>query len=281
MFIGNINRVVEIDFSNISDNSFPVKFLWHIDCSVVMQNKGRRKMGYDVSDIAIAGARKLTQLDFIANNIANVSTNGFKSEHLYYAMKGKDAQEGARSDLGLTSIVMDFAQGTLQSTGNSLDIGIEGDGFFAIQQNDGTTTYTRNGSFVLNKNRELVTKSGQKVLGDSGSLIINGAQINIDGDGTIQVDGNLAGKIKIVSFANPGKLTRTAEGQYSDDGSAGLKKNDQYRVASGYLEGSNVNAMKEMVEMIDGHRSFEAYQKIIQTMSDLDKLSTTRIGRLA
>jgi flagellar basal-body rod protein FlgG len=249
-------------------------------CTIVVQNKGRGKMGYEISDIAIAGGRKLTQLDFIANNLANISTTGFKSEHLYYAMKGKESQEGARSDLGLTSVVMDFAQGTLQATGNPLDVAIEGDGFFAIQQNDGTT-YTRNGSFVMNKNKEIVTTTGAKVLGESGPIIINGAQVNIDADGTVRVDGNMAGKFKIVSFASPGQLTRTAGGQYIDEGNAGLKKNETYRVSSGYLEMSNVNAMKEMVEMIDGHRSFETYQKIIQTMSDLDKLSTSRIGRLA
>jgi flagellar basal-body rod protein FlgF len=238
-------------------------------------------MDYDLSAIATAGASKLTQLDFIANNLANISTTGFKAEHLYSAMKERQSQESARSALGITSITRDLAQGTLQTTGNPLDAAIEGDGFFAIGQNDGTTTYTRNGSFVLNKNKELVTKSGQKVLGESGPLVVNGAQINIDPDGTIRVDGNIAGKLKIVSFTSPAQLIRGADGQYSDDGRAGLQKGDANRISGGYLEGSNVNAMKEMVEMIDGHRSFEAYQKIIQTMSDLDKLSTSKIGRLA
>ena len=110
--------------------------------------------------------------------------------------------------MGPTSTIIDFAQGTLQTTGNPLDVAIEGDGFFAIQQNDGTT-YTRNGGFVLNKNKELVTKNGAKVLGESGPIIINGTQINIDADGTIRVDGNLAGKLKIVSFTNPEQLTRS------------------------------------------------------------------------
>lgn len=239
-------------------------------------------MSYDVNDVAVAGARKLTQLDFIANNLANISTNGFKSEHLYYAIKGREAQEGARSDLGRTSTTIDFTQGTVQRTGNPLDVAVEGDGFFAIEQNNGTITYTRNGSFVTNKNKELVTKSGAKVLGESGQkIIINGSQINIDTDGTIRGDGNLAGKLKIVSFTSPSQLTRAAEGHYMDDGSAGLKKSITSRISGGYLETSNVNAMKEMVEMIEGHRSFESYQKIIQTMSDLDKISTNRIGKLA
>jgi len=237
-------------------------------------------MGYDINEIAVAGARRLTQLDFIANNLANASTTGFKSEHLYYALLGKQAQEGARSELGPTSTIIDFAQGTIQNTGNPLDVAIEGDGFFAIEQNDGTT-YTRNGSFVINKNKELVTKDGAKVLGEAGTIIINGSKINIDADGTIRVDGNMTGKLKIVSFASSTQLTRGTAGRYIDDGSAGLKKSDTNRISGGYLETSNVNAMKEMVEMIDVNRSFEAYQKIIQTMTDLDKIATGRLGKLA
>ncbi len=237
-------------------------------------------MSYDIREIAIGGSRELTQLDFIANNLANISTSGFKSEHLYYAMKGRQAQEGARAGLGTTSITTDFTQGTIHRTGNQLDAAIDGDGFFSIQQSNGSTAYTRNGSFVINKNKELVTKNGAKVLGQSGPIVINGSQINIDTDGTIRVDGNMAGKLKIVSFAYPDQLIRGAEGQFIDNGNAGIKK-DSGRVSGGYLEMSNVNAMKEMVEMMGGHRSFEAYEKIIQTMSDLDKISTNRIGKLA
>jgi flagellar basal-body rod protein FlgF len=237
-------------------------------------------MGYDISEVAVAGARKLTQLDFIANNLANTSTTGFKSEHLYYALLGKQAQEGARSEFGATSTIIDFAQGTIQHTGNPLDVAIEGDGFFAIEQKNGTT-YTRNGSFVINKDKELVTKDGAKVLGESGTVIINGSEIYIDADGTIRVDGNMTGKLKIVSFARPTQLTRGAGGRYIDDGTAGLTKSDTNRVSGGYLETSNVNAMKEMVEMIDVNRSFETYQKIIQTIADLDKIATSRLGKLA
>lgn len=238
-------------------------------------------MSYDIRDIAIGGSRELTQLDYIANNLANISTSGFKSEHLYYAMKGRRAQEGAKAGLGTTSVTIDFSQGTIQRTGNPLDVAIEGNGFFAVQHKDGSTAYTRDGSFVINKNKELVTKNGAKVLGQSGPIIVDGTQkINIGNDGTITVNGNVAGKLKTVTFVNPNLLTRAGEGQFTDNGSAGMK-NDSSKLSSGYLEMSNVNAMKEMVEMIGGHRSFEAYEKIIQTMSDLDKISTERIGKLA
>ena len=236
-------------------------------------------MRYDVNDVAIAGSRKLTQLDFVANNVANASTPGFKSEHLYYAMKGRAAQEDSRVDLGPTSTKIDFAQGTLNRTGNKFDLAIEGDGYFTIQTRNGIA-YTRNGNFILNKNNEIITHAGDYVLGESGKIVISGEEVSIDGDGSIQVDGSVAGKLRITAFSNSGDVSRAAAGQYLDSGKAGPKKADNYKIASGYLEMSNVNAVKEMVEMIDIQRTFETYQKIILTMSEFDKISTNRIGKL-
>ena len=236
-------------------------------------------MRYDVNDVAIAGARKLTQLDFVANNVANANTSGFKSEHLYYAMKGRAAQENSRTDLGPTATKIDFAQGTLNRTGNKFDLAIESDGFFTLQTKKGIA-YTRNGSFILNKNNELVTPAGDYVMGESGKITISGESVGIDGDGSIQVDGSVAGKLKITNFSNPEDISRAAAGQYVDSGRAGAKNADNYKIASGYLEMSNVNAVKEMVDMIDIQRTFETYQKIILTMTELDKISTNRIGKL-
>lgn len=236
-------------------------------------------MRYDVNDVAIAGARKLAQLDFVANNVANANTAGFKSEHLYYAMKGKAAQEDSRIDLGPTSTKIDFAQGTLNRTGNKFDLAIESEGFFTIQTKNGIT-YTRNGSFMLNNNNELVTPAGDYVMGESGKIVISGESVGIDADGSVQVDGSAAGKLKITAFSNTYDISRAAAGQYIDSGKAGPKNADNYKIASGYLEMSNVNAVKEMVDMIDIQRTFETYQKIILTMSDLDKISTSKIGKL-
>jgi flagellar basal-body rod protein FlgF len=236
-------------------------------------------MRYDVNYVGIAGARKLTQLDFVANNVANASTPGFKSEHLYYAMKGKAAQENSRIDLGPTATSIDFAQGTLNRTGNKFDLSIEGDGFFTIQTKNGIA-YTRNGNFLLNKNNEMITTAGDYVLGETGKIIITGESIQIDREGSIQIDGSVAGKLRISTFTNPGDISRATAGQYVDSGKAGPKKADNYSISSGYLEMSNVNAVKEMVDMMDIQRTFETYQKIILTMSDFDKISTNRIGKL-
>ena len=144
-------------------------------------------MRYDITDLGRAGARKLTQLDFATNNIANASTSGFKAEHLYYAMKGRKVQEGALMDLGPTVSKMDFAQGTLSITGNALDLAIEGEGFFNIQTKQGNV-YSRSGGFLLNKDNELVTPKGDYVLGESGKIVITGKKVNVDKDGSIYAD---------------------------------------------------------------------------------------------
>lgn len=236
-------------------------------------------MLYDVTDVARAGARKLSQLDFVTNNIANAATSGFKAEHLYYAMKGRQAQEGALTDLGPTVSKMDFSQGTLKVTGNTFDLAIEGDGFFTIQTKQGNA-YTRNGSFVLNKNKELVTQSGDYVLGEDGKIVLNGNTVNIDKDGSIFVDGSPVGGIKIAAFSDPYALVRSTDGRFVDDGKAGLKNADAYSIAGGYLEMSNVNSVREMTDMMEIQRSFETYQKVILTLQDMDKISTNRIGKL-
>lgn len=236
-------------------------------------------MLYDVTDMGRAGARKITQLDFVANNLANAATPGFKAEHLYYAMKGKKAQEGAMMELGPTVSKMDYAQGTLMITGNKLDMAVEGDGYFTIQTKTGNV-YTRNGGFVLNKNNELVTQSGDYVLGEAGKIVITGNEVSIDADGSISVDGEVAAKLKISSFKDPYALTRSSDGRFVDAGKAGLKKAEGFKIASGYLEMSNVNAVREMTDMMEIQRTFETYQKVILTLQDMDKISTNRIGKL-
>jgi flagellar basal-body rod protein FlgG len=243
------------------------------------KKKGRATMLYNITDIAKAGARKLSQLDYVTNNIANSSTSGFKAEHMYYSMKGKSVQEGALVELGSTVSKMDFSQGTLRVTGNVLDLAIEGDGFFTIQTKQGDT-YTRNGSFVLNTNHELVTQSGEPVLGESGKIVMNGGKVNIDQQGSIYVDEALAGKLKIAAFENPQALTRSANGGFIDSEKAGLKRSTEHRIASGFVESSNVNAVREMTDMMEIQRTFETYQKMILTLQDLDKISTNRIGKV-
>ena len=236
-------------------------------------------MRFDVTDLGIAGARKLSQLDFVANNIANASTPGFKAEHLYYAMNGKKAQEGAMMELGPTVSRKDLAQGTLTATGGSLHAGIEGDGYFTIETKTGKA-YTRNGSFRINNKNELVTSKGDYVQGENSKIVITGSKIMIDKDGSIYADDVLVGKLQIATFKDPHALSRSTDGCFVDDGKAGCQKAQDYKIAGGHLENSNVNTVREMTDMMDIQRTFETYQKMILTLSDMDKISTSRIGKL-
>jgi len=151
--------------------------------------------------------------------------------------------------------------------------------FFTIQTRQGDA-YTRNGSFALNKNKELVTLNGEYVLGQAGKIVIDGKDVSIDKDGTISVDGNPSGKLKIVDFGNAQALTRSGEGRFLDSGKAELKEAGSYRIAGGYLEMSNVNAVREMTDMIEIQRAFETYQKVILTLQTMDNIATNRIGKV-
>lgn len=232
-------------------------------------------MVYDVLTLTSAMDRKIMQIDRVANNLANASTPGFKAEHL------RALQATGDGEVASTEAVVDFRPGFAEKTGNELDLRIEGKGFFVIQQKDGLA-FTRRGDFTLDRQNRLVTQGGDPVMGEGGTITLGKGQIHVSRDGSVAVDADVAGKLRIVDFNNPEKLTRIGGGLYLDSGTADMmKKPPPPEIASGYLELSNVNMILEMTEMIEINRSFEYYQKIIQTLSEMDKMSVGRIGRLA
>ena len=235
----------------------------------------------NLSIMANRGVAQITRLDLVANNIANVSTPGFKVSQLYMVDAGLvDDGAGTQSSHNLMSID-DFSQGTIQSTGNVLDLAIEGDGFFTIQTDSGDA-YTRDGRFQMDGEGKLVTLSGDYVLGRSGVISFEGDTIEFDKEGAVIVDGVEVDVLKIVRFESPSALNKLGEGLYGDpDNLAGMRVEEEPTVQSGCLEGSNVQVITEMTRMIDIQRSFELYQKVMQTLQDMDKLSTTRLGKLA
>jgi len=231
-------------------------------------------MVYDINSVASAMDRKIRQMDHTANNLANASTPGFKAEHLR-ALQAAGAGEAASTE---TSV--DFRPGLAEKTGNALDLLIEGDGFFVIQANDGLA-FTRRGNFTIDRENRLVTQDGAPVMGENGYITLKNGIIHISQDGSVSLDTDVVGTLRIVEFNNRTQLRPVGGGIYRDSGAAGMNKSQHPKVASGFLELSNVNMIQEMTEMIEINRSFENYQKIIQTLSELDKLSVSRIGRLA
>ena len=226
--------------------------------------------------------RQINRLDCITNNIANVNTGGFKAERAFFLEKDPDDLYNAERPLESSIRMIDYTQGIMQKTGNTLDLAIDGEGFFVIQTKEGEA-YTRDGKFTLDTDKNLVTEEGGYVLGTSGMISIPGdnVEIEIDEGGAIKVDGSEVGVLKIVNFGTLSGLVKRGNGLfYNPDNAAQLQAGKDYEIQSGYLELSNVKAVEEMVDMINVNRSFELYQKVMQTLQEQDKLSTNRIGKL-
>jgi len=236
-------------------------------------------MGYGIGEVAKASEGRIYQLDVVSNNLANTGTPGFKADRYQpgIAVGDTNAKEASTSRQPFTMV--DYGQGLMQKTDNVLDVAIQGEGYFTVQTGDGLA-YTRKGNFTINKNSQLVTQSGESVMGNNGPITVTGGDVDIDNVGNVSVNGVAGGKLKIVRFENPLALTRTKEGMFTDPGSAGMKQMENPEIKPHQLEMSNVNVIREMVDMIDIQRSFETYQKVIQTIADLDRLATGRVGKL-
>ena len=229
-------------------------------------------------------------MDIMSNNLANASTTGFKKEgstsQAYdevMAVKIKDLSENPNvpKRLGNMSLGVkigetytDFTQGSLRITENKFDLAIGGEGFFNIEFTNKagatSTKYTRDGGFTLTKDGYLVTKDGDYVLGEAGRIQISttAAETVIDRDGNIYQDGNLAASLKISDFEDRNYLTHYGETMWDVKEGAVEKAVDDPKIYQGYLEMSNANVVKEMVNMITISRQYEANQKIITTYDD-------------
>jgi len=244
-------------------------------------------------------------LSVVANNLANVNTAGFKGDRLMFRAVLTDAVESSanipsmrlisqnpisssiynmnRTLLTGSGTKTDFSPGHLRETGNPLNLALVGDGFFSIRTPDGLM-YTRDGSFTLNSEGELVTRKGFPVLGQSGVISMpEGKDVFINADGIVSVDGNEVDRLKVIDFPRPYPLRKRghslfalATSQYAEKIATDVK------VQQGFLEQSNVNVVREMVSMIEINRAYEAYQKVIQTALDVvDRKAVNEIGRLA
>jgi flagellar basal-body rod protein FlgF len=236
-------------------------------------------MPYDISTVSAAMDQRIQQLEHITNNLANSATPGFKAAHIYFLESLEEETTTAENINTSANLVRDFAQGFFQKTDNPLDLSLQGDGFFVVQGNEGQV-YTRKGDFTINSKNQLVTQAGNLVLGTGGPIVLRDGKVHVNEDGSVYVDESQVGKLKVVDFSNRQALKNIGRGLYLDEGVAGMKIVDKPNISSGSIELSNVNVINEMAEMINIHRTFEIYQKIIQQLSDQDKLSTSRLGQV-
>jgi flagellar basal-body rod protein FlgG len=239
-------------------------------------------------------------LDAISNNLANVSTNGYKRTHpvfedlLYQTLRQPGAASSQQTNIpsGLqigtgvnpVSTQRIFTQGNLQNTGNALDLAINGPGFFQIQMPDGTFAYTRDGSFQQDSTGQVVTSSGFP-LSPAVTIPSNATSVTVSRDGIVSVTtpGTSAttqiGTIQVVTFINNGGLQSAGENLFVETASSGTPTpntpgtNGAGLLNQGFVETSNVNVAEELVRMIQTQRAYELNSKAIQT-------SDSMLGRL-
>jgi len=236
--------------------------------------------------VAMTGSTlKMMELDNVTNNLANVSTNGYKktsfssrlypiTEALAQANDAKCPDARAMAFTGKFSI--DPSQGVIQTTGNPLDVAISGEGFFVVDVK-GERNFTRNGAFGIDKDGFLVTHGGYKVIGTDDKPISLGKGLktapNIATDGSISVEGSTVGTLKMVKITD---IKNMSEALYSGT-VAGPAKGD---VRQGSLERSNANPLRELVAMIAAQRDFQTIQQMMRTFDQLSYEAVTQIAKV-
>ncbi len=184
------------------------------------------------------------------------------------------------SGIKLERIETNFQQGQLQTTDNILDFAIRGEGFFVVETQEGIK-YTRDGSFKLNEYNELVTSEGYKVQGQYGTIILEGEDIGVDSDGNILVDGEIIDRFEIHNIKNYRDLRKTGEGLFEmEDGIEAELENFEGQILQGRLEGSNVDPIKEMVEMMTLYRGYESNQKMIKAYDETISKAVNEVGKV-
>ncbi|QNU67422.1 flagellar hook-basal body protein [Ruminiclostridium herbifermentans] len=249
----------------------------------------------------LANTRKL---DVITNNMANVNTNAYKKDTVVFESfpsvltkrindtrsplnpSGNIGRMQLSSDVG--EVFTNYTQGQLSQTGSKLDFAISDDGsgvspaFFTVGMMDGNNNnnineyYTKDGSFTINSNNQLVTKEGYLVMGEKGPITLSDTEFSVNEKGEIIQDGKLVDRLKITQFADATKLRKFGNNLIQNTDSEVVEFTGN--VLQGYSEQSNVNVVDEMVDMITVMRAYEASQKVLQAQDNTLEKAVTEVG---
>jgi flagellar basal-body rod protein FlgG len=249
---------------------------------------------------ATGAAAQQMRMELLANNLANVDTVGFKEDGVVFrAFLPGQAPAGTQAvapvalppagrplpsnyHTSMGEAQTRFAQGALKPTGNPLDVGLEGEGFFVVQAADGPR-YTRKGSFQLDGEGTLVTGDGLPVLGDGGPIRIEpeGARVTIDEEGNVFADDAQVGTLRLANFDAPYPLRKVGDTLFIlKDPLTPEKAIDGLSVHQGHVEVSNVEAVRALTEMIEVMRLYEACQKMMRTADESTGRVINDVGRL-
>jgi flagellar basal-body rod protein FlgG len=237
-----------------------------------------------------------TQLDHISNNLSNVATTGYKRSHaafedlIYQNLRQSGASSseqtqlptGLQVGLGTRAVATarNFSQGALQQSGNQLDLAVKGNGFFQVSMPDGSTAYTRDGTFQLDAQGQMVTNNGF-LLQPGITIPVTAQSVTIAADGTVsvalpnQAAPQTVGQLQLATFVNPGGLEPRGQNLYTETASSGTPNagapgaNGLGTLQQGFVETSNVNVVEELVSMIQTQRAYELNSKAVSTSDQM------------
>ena len=223
--------------------------------------------------------------DLIANNIANVNTSGFKESRMdfkdtLYKTMINPAEPAGNANLICGSGILtgaasrSFAQGALTNTGHAMDLSIKGDGFFAVLGKDGTQKYTRNGCFSASRENDgvyLVTAQGEYVLDtDNNRIKLSEAGFTVTESGEIMIEDSIAAKLKIVTFVNKDGLMATGGSSFVQTEASGPPVESSAVVKQGYIEGSNVDLVGQLTQVMRSNRAFSVVSRVLSVANEMD-----------
>ena len=252
---------------------------------------------YMAANGAIAYQRRL---EILSNNLANTNTVGFKQDQTHfqtYYLANLERSNTPVADRGLTqapvfwsrlSSYTDHTSGPQKATGNRLDLAINGRGFFCVQTPQGLQ-YTRRGDFSIGADGLLVNNQGWPVLGENGEISVDsqadvtdpaGHEFLVDDSGNVSVDGSIIGKLRIVDFENTDSLEKIGNTSFKPRSANAVESAAKdFSISQGAVELSNVNALQMMTELIEVHRGYESYQKVIRSVDEVNSKIINEVGK--
>jgi flagellar basal-body rod protein FlgF len=212
----------------------------------------------------------------IGQNVANAEVTAYRRQ--------VPVQSASFADLVgqgtvATEVAIDPRAGTLKTTGEPLNLALEGNGFFVLQAADGRAIYTRRGDFHVSAGGMLTAVSGEAVLGSSGPIQIGSAIPSIESDGTIRIGADAIDQLLVMQFADESKLQYLGNGQYADPENAAHGNEGYAIVRQGALESSNVTPVTEMVQLMETMRHFEAAQRLVRGYDELMEKAISELGK--
>jgi flagellar basal-body rod protein FlgG len=238
---------------------------------------------------AVSGSlASMRRLDVISNNLANINTPGYKKDAMSFEsllagpVNPPAVLQSMTADpiMQKENVYIDYSSGPITQSGNPLDLALDGDGFFAVTTPEGTA-YTRQGNFRTSADGTLITIDGYPVQGSGGAALrIQGNRVEIDAKGGVTVDGEQAGAVAVVDFAKPYAMTKIGSALFVPTDPQAATQAGKAEIQQGYIEGSNVASISEMVQMIETNRYFEACSKVIKGFDDMTTKAANELGRV-